>query len=107
MGLENVDVIDAVGTETEDGTVVLSIIDGWDWADERQHLLALQDKMNAYFAFVESGQIYATYPDANGRSLRIDVIGRHSLPEAALALLDEASAVAAHLNIAVAHRTAG
>jgi hypothetical protein len=104
MSLDNVEVVDAVGTETEGGTVVLSIIDAWDWNDERSHLRALQDKLNAYFGFVESGQIYEAYPDADGPPLRIDIVSKFPIPEAGLAFLEKASAVAAELNMTVAHR---
>jgi hypothetical protein len=37
--------------------MVLSIIDSWAWEEEEEaHLLALQDKFNAYLEFVESGK---------------------------------------------------
>lgn len=104
MSLDNVEVVDAVGTEEHSGTIVLSIVDGWDWSNERQHLLALQEKLNAYFGFVESEQIYEAYPEANGRPLRIDIIAKHPIPKAALAFLAKASATAAQLNMTVTHR---
>lgn len=107
MSLDNLEVVDAVGTEAEDGAVVLSIIDGWDWVDEQHHLHALQEKINAYFGFVESGQIYEAYPEAKGRPLRIDIISKFSVPQVGLAFLEKASAVAAQLNMTVAHRIPG
>ncbi|MDR0780004.1 MAG: hypothetical protein LBF16_04825 [Pseudomonadales bacterium] len=107
MSLDSIEVVDAVGTDSESGAVVLSIIDDWDWIDERKHLLALQDKLNAYLGFVESGQIYDSYPDASGRPLRINVISKFPPPQAALIFLDKASAVAAQLNMAVAHQITG
>src|ERR1700681_2135590 len=69
MSLDNLEVVDAVGTEKDGGTIVLTIFDAWDWDDRREHLLALQAKLNSYFAFVESGQIYEAYPSAAGRTL--------------------------------------
>ena len=51
MGLENVSVVDAIGTEPASDCVVLSIIDSWDWSDKHEHLLALQNKLNSYFGF--------------------------------------------------------
>ena len=104
MSLDNVEVVDAVGTETRDGTVVLSIIDAWDWSDEQRHLRALQDKLNAYFDFVESGQIYEAYPEAAGQPLRIDVVSKFPIPDVGLAFLARASTVAAELNMTVTHR---
>lgn len=104
MSLDNQQVVDAVGIEAENGVVVLSIIDGWDWIDEERHLRALQDKLNAYFEFVESGQIYEAYPEASGVSLRIDIISKFVIPEVGLAFIKKASDVAAQLNIAVNYK---
>jgi hypothetical protein len=72
-----------------------------------RHLHALQEKLKAYFVFVESGQIYEAYPEADGKPLRIDVVGKFSMPQAALSFLEKASAVAAQLNMTVAHRIVG
>ena len=105
MGLENVSVVDAVGTEPASGCVVLSIIDSWDWSDEHGHLLALQGKLNSYFGFVESGQIYEAYPAAEGTSLRIDLISRYSLPGSALGFLNNAKDIAEELAISLRWNT--
>ena len=44
--------------------LALMIADHLDWENELQHLTLLQDKINAYVSFIESGQIYSVYPDA-------------------------------------------
>jgi hypothetical protein len=103
MGLDKIGVIDAIGTDLQTNVVILSIIDSWDWRDERKHLLALQAKFNAYFEFVESGQIYEEYPDANGRSLHIDIIARFPMSAVALSLVEKAAQVAVRLNVTVGH----
>jgi uncharacterized protein DUF6572 len=105
MSLDNAEVVDAAGTERDSGTVVLTIFDAWDWDDQRRHLMALQAKLNAYFGFVESGQIYEAYPAAVGRALRIDILSRYPMPDAALTLLEKAATVASQLGITIAHRT--
>jgi hypothetical protein len=105
MSLDNLEVVDTVGTERDSGTIVLTIFDAWDWDDQRRHLLALQAKLNTYFGFVESGQIYETYPAAAGKALRIDVIFRYPVPDAALSFLEKAAAVASQLSITITHRT--
>jgi hypothetical protein len=105
MSLDNVEVVDATGTERDSGTVVLTIFDAWDWDDQRRHLLALQAKLNAYFGFVESGQIYEADPAAAGRALRIDVVSRYPMPDAALTLLEKAATVASQLGVTITHRT--
>jgi hypothetical protein len=105
MSLDKLEVVDAVGTEKDSGTIVLTLFDAWDWDNQRQHLLALQTKLNSYLGFVESGQIYKDYPEAAGKTLRIDVISRYPVPDAALTFLEEAAAVASQLSITITHRT--
>jgi hypothetical protein len=105
MSLDNLEVVDTVGTERDSGAVVLTIFDAWDWNDEREHLLALQAKLNAYFGFVESGQIYEDYPAAAGKALRIDVVSRYPVPDTALSFLEKAATSASQLNITITYRT--
>ena len=76
MTLETVETVDAIGIEDATQHAVLTIADSWDWEDERIHLSALQDKLNAYFEFIESGQIWEFYPTAHGKRIRIDVVFR-------------------------------
>ncbi|MDR6534474.1 DUF6572 domain-containing protein [Variovorax soli] len=62
MTVENTSIVDAVGTDTETGEVRLSIIDHLPW--DTEHLRLLQDKINVYLGFIESGEIYVSYPSA-------------------------------------------
>jgi len=93
MALENVHVVDAVGTDTITGVVVLTLVDAWDWRDERTHLAALQAKLNAYFEFVESGQLEENYPEARDRPRRLEVVTKHPVAAAGQRLLDQAAIV--------------
>ncbi|PWU17391.1 MAG: hypothetical protein C5B50_11435 [Verrucomicrobia bacterium] len=79
MGLDNPKTVDAAGIEKETEFAVLTIADSWDWEDERQHLEALQTKLNAYFNFIESGQIRHSYPEAAGRKVVIEIVGKYPL----------------------------
>jgi len=56
--------IDGIGKSMGENKLALMIADHLDWEDELQHLALLQDKINAYVSFIESGQIYSVYPDA-------------------------------------------
>jgi Family of unknown function (DUF6572) len=67
-------------------------------------LIVLQDKLNAYLGLVQSRQIYEDYPTAAGKALRIDVITRYPMPDAALAFMEKAAAVASQLSITITHR---
>ncbi|MCE9562367.1 MAG: hypothetical protein K8U57_09960 [Planctomycetes bacterium] len=73
MSVDNPDVIDIVTTVGATGEVVLVITDHLRWSDEN-HLDVLQAKINSYLAYIESGQLAATYPNAKpGVSVRIEV----------------------------------
>lgn len=104
MSLENAEVIDALGADASNGQIVLTIIDGWSWDDERAHLVALQSKINAYFAFVESNQIAEIEPAWLEKGARLEVIFRHSPSQDAVALLRTAEFVAQSLNLKVSYR---
>lgn len=77
MAVDNPDVIDAIGIERDSGVAVLTIADQLDWDGGEQHLLVLQAKINRYLDFVETGEIYDSYPNAVGKPLRIDVVFKY------------------------------
>jgi hypothetical protein len=104
MSLEQSHVVDAIGTARSDDSIVLNIIDSWNWENEGLHLAALQRKLNAYFEFVESKQILESCPEAKGRRLCISIISRFPTPEAGLNLLAAAAILAAELDIEIKHQ---
>ncbi len=106
MSLDNPAVVDFLGTRPDGSAVVLNLVDDWDWADELQHLRALQRKLDAYFAFIASGELVVAYPAAAGKEVVIDLIARLPIPDAGLALLDVASEVAAGLPARLTYRVA-
>lgn len=104
MSLDTLDTIDALSDDKDGSGVSLAIIDGWDWSDEARHLFALQAKLNAYFDFVQSGQIFEARPAARGKKLRIDLLTKYPLPEKASKFIGIASQAARQLDIEIAHR---
>jgi|ERR1035441_5998342 hypothetical protein len=104
MALERPETVDAVGVENDSEFAVLTIADAWDWQDEQKHLLALQAKLNSYFSFIESGQLWESYPEAAGRQLVIDVVGKFPLPQVGIDLLERASDVCADLSVKIRYR---
>jgi hypothetical protein len=104
MGLENLRTVDAIGIEKTESTVTMTIFDAWDWIDERAHLVALQGKINSYFDFVQSGQIYESYPKASGKSIHINLMTQFPIPKLGLDLLSKATSEARKLNITIAHQ---
>lgn len=63
MSLDQLDKIDIISTNPK-GEVVLHIADHLEWTLQKDHILLLQDKINAYLQFIESGQILEEYPTA-------------------------------------------
>src|SRR6185436_346209 len=77
VAVEKPDVIDAVGIDKTTGDVVLTIADYLDWdSSETQHLEMLQQKLNAYLRFIESGELIESCPDAAGRRPVISLVAR-------------------------------
>ncbi len=94
MTVEDTSIVDAVGTDKETGEARLSIFDHLPWDVEQEHLRLLQDKINVYLGFIESGEIYVSYPNAKGRPLVIDVFTKFRPTERAARFLKQAAAVA-------------
>jgi hypothetical protein len=80
MSIDHPKVVDAIGTERTTGDVDLTIADQRDWSDVEAHLLALQEKINAYLDFLESGDVFREYPPAKERKMKILTIFRFPPP---------------------------
>jgi hypothetical protein len=66
-----------------DGRAALTISDHLSWEDVDTHLWHLQEKINGYLRFVESGEIYRKFPDMRGRQVVIDIALKYHPPETA------------------------
>lgn len=79
MTIEDLDVVDTIGLHPTTGEVGLMIIDHLEWAEDgrsnKEHLYLLREKVNTYVAFIESGEIYESYPEARGKEPVIIVFG--------------------------------
>lgn len=83
MSITDTNVIDMIGTSHEgDETVTLAISDHLDWAEEhlKEHLFLIQEKINTYLRFIESGEINEQFPSAKGKKPVIELIGKYALP---------------------------
>ncbi|NBF12654.1 DUF6572 domain-containing protein [Pseudomonas sp. Fl4BN1] len=92
MSITNPRVIDICATpKDESNSVLLIITDHLEWGDKAaqgEHLLLLQEKINAYIAFIESGEIYTEIPGAYGKYPIIRVLGLYELPEQAKCFIE-------------------
>ena len=60
----------------KDGYAVLTISDHLEWDKDGEHLYALQSKINNYLDAIERRELVAQYPDAEGRSILIQIISQ-------------------------------
>lgn len=101
MAIEQTNVVDAAGLDRETGEAVLTLIDALAWEDASAHLRLLQAKLETYLAFVESGEVFESYPAARGRAVRIDAIFRYAPTGDAAELLQRAKEVGAGLAVSL------
>jgi hypothetical protein len=87
MSVDQVDKIDVIST-APNGKVMLTISDHLPWDDANEHLMILQNKINSYLSFIESGQIFEDYPNAQNSKLAIRVCIKYEPNNTALRFLD-------------------
>jgi hypothetical protein len=84
MSIDQTDAIDFATVDKASGDVWLTISDHLPWNEnESDHLVLLQNKLNAYLRFIESGEIFKKVPDAKGRRIVINLVGKFPLSQKA------------------------
>ena len=78
MSIAEVDVVDFIGIN-ESGAVELTISDHLPWNSE--HIYMLQEKINTYLSFYESGELYESYPDASDKQVIVSIICKYAPSE--------------------------
>lgn len=83
MSIYQSDVVDSIGIDPIKNEVQLMITDHLDWTGndrtDNEHMYLVQEKINAYLRFIESGEIYKAYPQARGKALVIRVVVKFGL----------------------------
>ena len=100
MSIEDLETVDFIGIENNE-KVVLTISDHLEW--DQEHLLLLQEKLNLYLSFIESGEIFESYPDAKGKAVKINVVCKHQPTEEALAFMGNVSSVISQAGFEFGH----
>lgn len=102
MSVEDVNKIDSIGIPNgSPNAVSLAISDHltWDLPIE-DHLYKLQEKINTYISFIESGEIYEAFPESHSTTLKIiEIYFKYALPEQAMSFLEQVSDVLQSINI--------
>lgn len=87
MTLEQTNKLDGAAV-AEDGTLILLLTDAMGWDDEASHIMLLQEKLNAYAAFVESKQYKSIYPDKDIQGFIIEIHFSEKITENCLKFLE-------------------
>jgi hypothetical protein len=101
--IEQRDIVDFVGTNAE-GKAVLTISDHLPWEQMGEHLHCLQEKLNTYLRFIESGEIYDKFPTMRNRPIAIDVVLKHPAPQGAQWFFTKASGAIANAGFTLSVR---
>ncbi|HZQ01918.1 MAG TPA: DUF6572 domain-containing protein [Reyranella sp.] len=88
MSIEETNKIDFTAIDKNGRHILLAISDPLDWSNENEHLSMLQDKLNAYFTLIDSGQLIEKVPKAKGLPVIIRIVGKYPLSHEAAKFLD-------------------
>ena len=76
MAVDEPDKIDIIAVNKEQTKLTLVLTDHLDWNsyETGEHLMMLQDKLNTYFAFLESDDLLLHRPNAREMALAVEVV---------------------------------
>ena len=77
MTIDEESKIDRIGTNNSEDIISLLISDHLEWT-VKDKLLMLQNKINAYLAYIESGEILKKYPQAKDCDIIIHLSSLHT-----------------------------
>lgn len=110
MSIDDRDTIDFLSIERGGAKITLAISDHWEWSQPLEHVFALQEKMNTYAAFVESGQVWESVSEQVGRAvlpgtipIEIKVFVQSKPPPVFFDFMQRAKEVFAPLGVEVVH----
>lgn len=105
MAIEKTNVIDAIGIDNSTGDLVLTIVDHLPWGENGEdHLINLQEKINTYLSFVESGELLEVYPIGKNKSVLIDVVIKYPLSLQAQEFFREVEKIIENAGMKIQHR---
>jgi hypothetical protein len=88
MPVDDLSMIDFVAIKANTGEAVLVIGDHLEWDENNEHLLILQNKINAYLEGIENGSLYEGYPEAENRNIVIEVKAKYEPNESGRVFLE-------------------
>jgi hypothetical protein len=101
MSVLDTDLINYIYLDDDDHVPVLVVSDPLTWRppEDQRHLDMLRDKLNTQITFVETGQIKGVWSAYDGGLVRVEVVGRCPLTQAAGRFYDLARKVMTAANM--------
>ena len=103
MSIEDKDKIDIVA-RGKDGSVRLVVTDHLPWGDDA-HLFQLQEKLNSYVAYIETGQVCELDGVTEATPVSVEVVCKFEPDETGKDFFFRAGEVMAKAGIPLRHRT--
>lgn len=107
MAVDNQMSVDGIGKGNKADELVLLIADHLDWTDEKEHLVLLQNKINAYAMFIESKQYKNVYHNEEFNHFLIQIMFLHAPIDKAKKFLEVAGDYLKQFNIRIITDTVG
>ena len=89
MSVDESATIDFVALDKITGDITLAISDHLHWDDKILHANLIMQKINTYIEFVETGQVYETFPQQDGQKIFIQVTHKYQIPTFALKFFEQ------------------
>ena len=102
--------VDWMGIEKGTEHVSLTVVDDLDWIDEQKHLLLLQEKLNSYLAFIESGEVFERLAEKVGRRVagstpvKVTIVAKFELTPRAHEFMEYATVAFGNAGFSLGHR---
>lgn len=100
MSVVEKNIIDGIALANKNSLILL-ISDHLDWNNEYEHLLILQDKINAYVSFIENKEYTEMFPQKNIKQILFEIHEKHGVTENARKFVDEVNRQLARINVFV------
>lgn len=90
MTIEQSGIVDLIAIPPGGGIASLIVSDHLEWgANDKAHMLRVQEKINEYLSFIEGGTLLEARPDLKDKRLVLKVIGLHQPSSEGVAFYDQ------------------
>lgn len=80
--------VDGIGISKDGEKLMILITDHLDWTNEYEHLIHLQNKINAYINFLETEQYKEVYPNMQFEHYCIEIHFKYEMSSNCLKFID-------------------